>query len=82
VGEAAACRGEEIAPYLARPDREKLAAETPGQDAECDIDDAVDHEQPHGREVPQQRTGKPIAERDLVRKSKTEQRRGIVNLPA
>src|SRR5208283_3692327 len=80
--EAAAQRGHEVADNIARTDREKLAAEAAGQDAERDIDHAVDRQQPHRREMPEQRAAKPFAERDMMGKFEAEQRCGVVDLPA
>src|SRR5262245_5513778 len=75
-------RGLEICNHLARSYREKLPAETAGDDAERHIDDAVDHENPHGGKMPKQRAGEPVAKRDLSRKDKVKQWRSIVDLPA
>ena len=78
---AAQCR-KEIVNDLARIDGDELAAEAAGGKAQHDIDDAVGHQEPHGREMPQQRPAEPITQRNLARKHKAEQRRGVVDLPA
>ena len=67
VRELAAQSGEEVVHDFTRTDRKQLAAEAAGRDAEADIDSAVDHQEPHGGEMPQQRAGQPIAERNLAR---------------
>ena len=44
-----------------------------------DVNNPVDGEQPHGKEMPHPRAGQPTAERDSIGKCKTEERRGIVD---
>src|SRR5271169_4961549 len=52
VRELAAQSRREIVEHIARADREQLAAEAPSEDAERDIDDEVNDEEPHGGEMP------------------------------
>ena len=54
----------DIGDNLGRADRQELAPEAAGRDAQHQIDEAVDDEHPHGGEVPEQRAGEPAAERD------------------
>ena len=76
-------RGLGVAEHLGRSDRQQLAAEAAGGEAERHIDDAVDHQHPHGGEMPEQRAAQPLAERDVLGKFEAaEQRRGVVDLPA
>jgi hypothetical protein len=46
------------------------------------IDNTVDGEKPHAKEVPHPSPGKPAAERNIIGKSETKKRRRIVNPPA
>ena len=57
-------RGLGVGEHLRRINRKQFAAETAGGKPERDIDDAVDHQHPHGGEMPEQRAAKPIAQRN------------------
>ena len=82
VRELAAKRQRGVGSDLARPHRQKLAPKTPGCKSERKIDEAVDGQHPHRREVPEQPAGKPAADGDALREFKPEQRRRVVDLPA
>ena len=63
-------------------DRQQLAAEVAGGDAERDVDEAVDHQHPHRGEMPR---SAPASQPPSVMsrgKVKAKQRRGVVDLPA
>src|SRR5262245_58156138 len=75
-------RGFKVCENLSRTNWEKFAAEASSDEAESDIDNAVDDQDPHGRVMPQQRAGQPIAQRDLPREDKVKQGRRVVYLPA
>src|SRR6476646_9516263 len=64
--ELAGQRRPGIRDHAARGDRQKLPAEAAGGEAEHDIDEAVDHQQPHRREMPKQRTAEPAAKGDAA----------------
>ena len=68
--------------HARRRDRQQLLAEAAGGKAQREIDEAVDHQQPHRREMPEQRAAEPVAERDALGKLESEQRRGVVDLPS
>src|SRR5215813_7913751 len=67
MGEPAFERRVRIRDHLAGADRQELAAEAAGQEPEHEIDEAIDREHPHRREMPEQRAGEPAAERDAPR---------------
>jgi hypothetical protein len=56
----------QIRNHLAGMNRQQLAAKPAGNNAERHVHDAVDDQNPHRRKMPKQRTGEPIAERNLV----------------
>src|SRR5580704_9419115 len=70
VRELAAQRGDKVTHHFARADRKQFASKATGPDADAYIENAVDHQEPHGGEMPQQRAREPFAERDLARKCK------------
>jgi hypothetical protein len=80
--EPATERGEKIAQHVRRPNRDELAAEPTRSKAEDQINEAVEHQDPHRREMPEQRAAEPAAERDVPREGEAEQRRRVVDLPA
>src|SRR5262245_45309491 len=82
MGELERQRGFKVCENLGRTNWEKFAAEASGDDAESDIDNAVDYQDPQRREMPQQRTRQPVAESDLPREDKVKQGRRVVYLPA
>ena len=57
--ELAGERGADIVDDFAGPHRQELAAEPAGREAERDIDEPVDDEEPHRREVPEQPSASP-----------------------
>ena len=63
-------RGLGVGDDLGRINRQQLALEAAGGEPERDIDDAVDHQHPHGGEMPEQRAAQPLAERDVLGKFK------------
>ncbi len=85
---------EGVAYNRRRPYGKEALAEVSGSDAIDEIDDAVDRQEPHGREVPLQCAGKSIlvmeidravdgaAQRRPDRKAEQEDRVGIVDAPA
>ena len=58
----AAQRRPGVGDHAVRGDRQQFLAEPPGGKAEREIDQAIDHQQPHRGEVPQQRAAEPAAE--------------------
>jgi hypothetical protein len=52
--------------HPARGDRQQLFAEAAGGKTEHEIDQAIDHQQPHRREMPEQRTPEPAAKGDAA----------------
>ena len=58
-----------VGDHAARRDREQLAAEAAADEAERHVDEAVDHQQPHRGEMPEQRAAEPAAERDRAREA-------------
>src|SRR6185503_7457103 len=63
-------------------DRQQLLAEAAGDKTQHQIDQAVDHQQPHRGEMPEQRAAEPAAQRDARGETETEQRRGVIDLPS
>ena len=81
VGELAAQRLPDVAEYRAGRNRQELAAEVSGENPVCDLNDAVDGEEPHGGEVPLQGAGEPAAQRPFGGKLETEERRSVIDPP-
>src|SRR5258705_6925769 len=52
------------------------------QQAVDDVDQPVQREQPHRREMPLESPGKPPAKRDCARKAERKKRRSVIDLPA
>src|ERR1700680_5149329 len=71
-----------IRDHAVRGDRQQFLAEAAGGNTQREIDQALDHQEPHRREMPEQRAAEPATQRDRVRKAETEQRRSVVDLPS
>src|SRR5215831_21002116 len=71
-----------VSDHIARTDWQELAAEAACGNAERNVDNAIDHDDPHCGEMPEQCPGKPAAKGNLLGELEVEQRRGVVNLPA
>src|SRR6476659_5340756 len=82
VRELASQRSPGIRDYAVRRDRQQLLAEAAGGKPKREIDQAVDHQNPHRGEMPEQRAAEPAAKRDGTRKAEVEQRRGVIDLPS
>ncbi len=75
--------GPEVGHEVAGTNRKKPAAKSPGDDSERDVDNAIEDENPHGGEMPEQCPGKPVSKGYFARKAQEiEQWRGVVDLPA
>ena len=82
VVEAEGERRPQIARPGARPDRQQVAPEMPGQQPVREVKETGAGERPHRREMPQEAAAQPAAQRDGAREAEGEQRRGVVDLPA
>ena len=71
-----------IGDHAARGDRQQLLAEAAGGNSKRQIDQAVDHQQPHRGKMPEQRAAEPAAQREAAGEAEIEQRRGVVDLPS
>ena len=74
--------GEHVGGDGARRQREELARQAPGAGVAQQVHQAVGGEQPHRREVPQDRASEPPAQRDSRGYLEIEKRRRVVNAPA
>src|SRR5262245_25430408 len=93
--EPAAKEVQDVEQHLPRPDRREGAPEVTREDAVDQIDNKADEQEPHCKEMPEQRAGKSVIVMDALgalvaaiadgepgRKSKAEQRLLIVDLPS
>src|SRR5256885_241775 len=75
-------RGPEIPDHGTRRGEPQISSEMPGGNPVSEIGDSSQGEQPHGAEVPSERSPKPASKPGPARKVERQARRGVVNLPA
>ena len=81
--EAEAQRLADLGKDFARANRKELAAEAAREESISNVDQPVHHQDPHGEEMPLQRTLRLASDRDPLRKMQpAEQHFVIVDLPS
>src|SRR2546430_15016149 len=68
-------------PYTTLFRSPQISSEMPGGKPVSEIGDSSQGEQPHGAEVPSQRSPQPASKCGPARKVERQARRGVVNLP-
>src|SRR2546429_8991343 len=74
-------RGPEIPDHGTRRGEPQISSEMPGGKPVSEVGDSSQGEQPHGAEVPSQRSPQPASKHGPARKVERQARRGVVNLP-
>ncbi|MNG10417.1 hypothetical protein D3C84_938820 [compost metagenome] len=81
VPEFSAQGGPQIVQHAFGRNREETSLQAPAEQVEGQVDQAVDRQEPHRREMPLQRACQPAAEGDRIGKTEIVDRRGVVDAP-
>ena len=75
-------RLQQVVQHATRREGKELAGEPTAGDVERQVQKTVEHQQPHGREMPLQRTAQPTTEGDDGWYGKGKDRRCVIDTPA
>jgi len=81
MSQLAAQRGPEVMQHAFGRDREKAPLQAPAEQVAGQVDEAVDGQEPHRREVPLQGAAQPTAEGDAFGKTEIVKRGSVVDAP-